>query len=48
MLIAMVQVVCVCAGLKYSRTMRDLRDQTQSGGRPMPFMPPDESDEKSP
>ena len=34
----------VRAGLKYSRQMRDLRDQAESGGRPMPFMPPEESD----
>ena len=32
------------AGLKYSRTMRDLQEEAQSGGRPMPFLPPDESD----
>ena len=38
----------VHAGLKYSRKMRDLRDQAQSGARPMPFLPPDDSNEKSP
>ncbi len=36
------------AGLKYSRQMRNLREEAQSGARPMPFTPPDESDEKSP
>ena len=36
----------VRAGLKYSRQMRDLRDQAQSSARPMPFMPPDESNTK--
>ena len=36
------------AGLKYSRKMRDLRDQAQSGDRPMPLLPPDDSNEKSP
>ena len=34
------------AGLKYSRQMRDLQDEAQSGGRPMPFIPPEESDSK--
>lgn len=43
-LIFMRRLARVRAGLKYSRTMRDLRDQAQSGARPMPFMPPDESD----
>jgi len=38
----------VRAGLKYSRQMRDLREEAQSGGQPMPFMPPDDSNEKSP
>ncbi len=42
------RVARVRAGLKYSRTMRDLREQAQSGARPMPFMPPDDSDEESP
>ena len=32
------------AGLKYSRQMRDLQEQAQTGDRPMPFMPPDDSD----
>ena len=36
----------VRAGLKYSRQMRDLRHQAQSGDRPMPFTPPEESDRK--
>ncbi len=34
----------VRAGLKYSRQMRDLQEQPQTGGQPMPFMSPDESD----
>ncbi len=33
----------VRAGLKYSRKMRDLQEEAQSGGRPMPFLPRDES-----
>ena len=32
------------AGLKYSRKMRDLQEQIKTGGQPMPFMPPDDSD----
>ena len=32
------------AGLKYSRTMRDLQEQAKTGGQPMPFIPPDDSD----
>ncbi len=32
------------AGLKYSRQMRDFQDQAQTGGQPMPFIPPDDSD----
>ena len=48
LLIFILRLGRVRAGLKYSRTMRDLRDQAQSGGRPMPFMPPGESDEESP
>ncbi len=35
------------AGLKYSRTMRDLQEEAQAGAEAMPFMPPDESDEES-
>ncbi len=38
----------VHAGLKYSRKMRDLQEEAQSGGRPMPFLPPEDSNEKSP
>ncbi len=34
----------VRAGLKYSRQMRDLQEQAKTGGQPMPFLPPEESD----
>lgn len=41
------RIARVHAGLKYSRKMHDLQEEAKSGGRPMPFMPPDDSNEKS-